>query len=349
MRVFSKNSVFEEIGLNPPSKLANLIFQLAWNNLPLNPLEIAQNFFTVPIEGRLIAAGEELNLAQWKGLASQWDLWEQSQNCQIRLDRKLVLYLLSESLGEKPSDESFSCHSMTELEQDVLENFIEEIIENININLQDLEPNGELLKYKNKLVHLIWVIKTKNSFGKLAISLPIERLSKMQTQIMRSEEDCHEITLKINLQVGFSKMTLADLAQMEAEDFILLERSDKNCLRIGEDYAIPVFIEEGQIPQINLPPQQEIYNMNQGLNSDMLSNFPIEVKAEFRNVKITLKDLFALQSGWVLPIEQVTENELFLTSQDKTIARGELVISGDKFGILIKEVFLNQSQTEEIN
>lgn len=347
MHALPQNSVFEAIGLNRPNKFANLISELAWSEIQIEPLQIAQNFFTIPIEGRLIAIGEELNLTQWKGLASQWDLWEDGHSCQIRLDRKLVLYLLSESLGDKPSDENFSCHSMTELEKDILENFMEDLIEHITDNLQGLKINKEFLKYKNKfLIHLIWIIKTKKDFGKLAISLPLERLWKTQNQIIRSEEACAEVTLKIDLLVGFSKMTLADLSNLEPEDFILLERSDKNSLRIGEDYAIPILIEEGQIPEIKIPEEEEIQNMSKGLNNDMLSNFPIEVKAEFREVKITLKDLFALQSGWVLPIEQITENELFLTSQDKTIARGELVISGDKFGVLIKEVFLNQAQED---
>jgi len=86
--------------------------------------------------------------------------------------------------------------------------------------------------------------------------------------------------------------------------------------------------------------------MNQVLNNDVLSDFPVEVKVEFREVKMTLKDLFALQSGWVLPIDQVTDNQLFLTSQGKTIAKGELVVAGNKFGILIKEVLLNTNQTQ---
>lgn len=346
-------STFQSFGLakSAGALKPNLFIESAWTNLPINPLEVLQNLLDLELKGRLIAAGEELDLSAWKGLASQWDLWPDAPNCQIRLDRKLVLHLLSQSLGEKANDSHFSCHSMTELEKEIVENLIQELIEHCTNNLRDFEEE----RRSNKIIHLIWGIETTGDIGKLCLSLPISHIPPVFVEEVRNEESCAEATIKINLQVGNSKMTIADLAAIEREDFIFLEDSDKSFFKIlgmeGLDYAIPVVIGSQQkspkLHKINLT-THELESMNsKPLSNDVLSNFPVEVKAEFRDVKVTLKDLFALQSGWVLPIDQVIDNELYLTSQGKTIAKGELVVAGDKFGILVKEVYLGNEETTD--
>ncbi len=346
MNVSSKQSNFQSFGLVKPASgtKSNLLFETAWTSLPINPLAILENLLDLQLNGRLISIGEELDLSAWKGVASQWDLWPDSPNCQIRFDRKLVLHILTQALGEQNSDSHFSCHSMTEVEKEIVENLIQELIDHFTQNLQSLPEE----RRSSKIVHLTWGIQTQSDIGKLCLSLPLSRIPPQYIENIRNEESCAEATIKINLQVGRSRMTLADLAAIEREDFILLEESDKNSFKIlgmeGLDYAVPVVIGSQQkspkLHKINLA-THELESMNsKPLSNDVLSSFPVEVKAEFRDVKVTLKDLFALQSGWVLPIDQVIDNELYLTSQGKTIAKGELVVAGDKFGILVKEVYL---------
>jgi flagellar motor switch/type III secretory pathway protein FliN len=351
-------SIQEAVGLANNSHISQVFVELDWSNFPLNPLGICRQFFDLPLNGRLIAIGDELNVSHWKGVSSQWSSWAESSNCQIRLDRKLVLTLLSETFGQKETDINFSCHSMSDVEKEIVETFVQDLIEKLNPQLQTLPENESNLSLKGRMAHFIWVIESNKSIGKIAISIPIERVptndAKLEAYPVRSEESCAEVTLKTKLLVGSSKLTLTDLLNLEINDFLLLEESDKNYFRIvgieGLDYAIPVVIgaqkKKSKFHRINLS-EADLENMetsNKSLSNDMLSSFPIDVKAEFRDVKITLKDLFALQSGWVLPIDQIVDNELFLTSQGKTIAKGELVVTGDKFGILVKEVFLKDKE-----
>jgi len=358
LQKINSTNVFEALGLGISDKLKSLLSELDWAQMPIDPLKVCREFCNVGFEGRIMAIGEELDLAFWKGIASQWNIWPDSPDCQIRLDRKMVLHLLSSSLGQQVGDNNFSCNSMIELEREIVENLTQELIDHFTTHLQAETVNDRHANWMGKMVHIVWAVNADNEIAKIAFSLPIERVPThfgiVESHPVREEDSCSEVTIRCNLLVGTSTMTLAELVKLETNDFLLLENSDRNCFNlVGHDgltYALPVVIgarkNDSKWHKINLSDNkiQEVRNMSQVLNSDVLSDFPVEVKVEFREVKMTLKDLFALQSGWVLPIDQVTDNELFLTSQGKTIAKGELVVAGNKFGILIKEVLLSANQ-----
>lgn len=347
-------------GGNP--EVSDLLANLDWQSLNLNPISVCKKFTELPLKGKFVGAFQKLDPEQWKGMATKWTVWEDSKNCQLRIDRNLALLLLSKTLGERENDANFSCRSMTELEKEVVEGLIQELVEHVSFNLETLAIQNPDSDFAEKLVHLVWVIDAGNSLAKIAISIPVERIpvnvSFVDREPIRTEQDCNQATVKVDLHIGSSKMTLSDIAKFEKEDFVLLEESDKNYLKIlGMDeldpdlgYTIPFVVGPRKLDskwhkiKLNDSNIQEIKkDMNQSLNSDVLRDFPVDLKAEFKDVKMTLKDLFALQSGWVLPIDQIADNELLLTSQGKTIAKGELVVTGNKFGILIKEVLLAEN------
>jgi flagellar motor switch/type III secretory pathway protein FliN len=339
------------------SKYNNSILSLDWALLNINIIEVCRKFCELPIEGKLIAITEDLDKAEWKGLTTKWQIWSDSPESQLRVDKKFAQILLAQTLGSKETDVHFSCNELTELEREVLETQIGEIVNYINESYEDIDSYNPNLA--GKFFNLIWLTELNGEVGKVALSLPAEFLPINEAYTnkheSRTEEDCRFASLKVNLQVGHSKVSLADIAKMEVDDMFLLNESNKNHLSIiGNDdmhYAVPLFVGAKKLDskwhkmKLNDSDLREIKkDMSQVLNKDVLGDFPVEVKAEFKDVKMTLKDLFALQSGWVLPIDQVAENELFLTSQGKTIAKGELVVAGNKLGILIKEIFLGESK-----
>ncbi|MDX1919118.1 MAG: FliM/FliN family flagellar motor switch protein [Candidatus Caenarcaniphilales bacterium] len=351
------NIAFGSSAAKTASEEQDYLFDFDWYVLNLDPIEVCKKFFELPLKGQFVGIFEDLDLNNWKGLATKWSVWEDAPDLQLRIDKKLAQLLLSQTLGERPSDENFSCHSLTDMERELLETQIAEMVNHISDAFESLEAFNPSPKTVGKFVNLIWIVNFNQEFGKIALTVPLEMVppnkSYLQKPAVRSEEDCTQATIKVNLQVGTSRLTLADVARFEPEDFILLEESDKNYLSIiGHDemsYAVPILIgpkkSDSKWHKIKLTESnvQEIKkDMNQILNKDVLSDFPVDVKAEFKDVKMTLKDLFSLQSGWVLPIDQIADNELYLTSQGKTIAKGELVVAGNKFGILIKEVYLSE-------
>ena len=345
------------------SEINNYFFEeIDWLYLQekLLPLSACEELFEAETESKLLAISPDLNLNNWKGLVSNWNPWEneieKSADCELRLDKQFVLYFLQKSLGKREEDANFSCNQMTEIEKEIIENLIDLMIEKVNPALTELEINERNLDLKEKIpkINLIWFLKAQNQIGKLCLSLPVERipanLDILEASFIHSIENFPaNIKTKFNLMAGSGKITFADLLNLEIDDFLLLEQSNKNHLNLtgsdNETYIISINInhQNSNWPKfdLNLSEAEKQKEMTKSLNNEALSDFPVEIKAEFKEIQITFKELLSLQNGSVLPIDKLTDNELFLTAQGKTIAKGELVVAGNKLGILIKEVLLN--------
>ena len=332
-------TIAQEYGIETNSIQAKQsLIDLAWANLPLSFIDWLQEFFNLKVSGKLSAITYKLNPISWKGLSIPWQIEENSANCEIRLDKNLVLHLISQSLGHEKTDNYFSCRNLNDLEQEILENFMQGLIEKTEEVFSDRQA-----EFSGESVYLIWLVQTGRELGKLALALPKELLEGINFQPIWSEKQLQIVSLKLTLRAGSSILTLQELIDLEVGDFILLESSKSNILRIQGNYAIQVEINDC-IPQISLPSEEKMSTISNKIDKETLNSLPVEVKAEFREIKMTLKDLFSLQTETVLPLQKVTESALFLTSQDKTIAKGELVVVNDRFGILIKEIFLGEAE-----
>lgn len=344
-------------------EIINYFFQeIDWLYLQENllPFMACDELFEIETQAELLIISPELDLNNWKGLSSNWNPWEneltEANDCQIRFDKQFVLYFLQKSLGKREEDLNFSCNQMTEIEKEIIENLIDLMIEKLNETLENLEINERNLDLKSEIpkINLIWLLKAKDQIGKLCLSLPVERipanLDILEGAFRHSLNSFpSSIKTKISLIAGRGKITFGDLLNLEIDDFLLLEQSNKSHLSlIGSDqeiYTISINInhQNSNWPKfdLNLSEAEKQKEMNKAVNNEALSDFPVEIKAEFKEIQITFKELLSLQDGSVLPIDKLTENELFLTAQGKVIAKGELVVAGNKLGILIKEVLLN--------
>ena len=81
------------------------------------------------------------------------------------------------------------------------------------------------------------------------------------------------------------------------------------------------------------------------VNDDPLSTLPLELSAEFQKVSIPLKQVLELKAGGVLPLGSVLDSELILTAQGKPVAKGELVIVGNQFGMRITDLLIGSQRS----
>ena len=65
--------------------------------------------------------------------------------------------------------------------------------------------------------------------------------------------------------------------------------------------------------------------------------------------KITLGDLKKIHSGKVIELASVYRNGVTLTVEDKVIARGELVIINDKYGVKVTDVVVPTIDTQVVS
>ncbi|HIT55413.1 TPA: FliM/FliN family flagellar motor switch protein [Candidatus Galligastranaerophilus intestinigallinarum] len=80
----------------------------------------------------------------------------------------------------------------------------------------------------------------------------------------------------------------------------------------------------------------------------MWDDIRIEVAAEFKKVKMTLGELKQISKGLVIDLGAVMNNEISLLVENKAVAKGELVIINDKYGVKITDVFASKKpETKE--
>lgn len=82
----------------------------------------------------------------------------------------------------------------------------------------------------------------------------------------------------------------------------------------------------------NLPP-----------NLDVLLDVPVKLTVELGACQMAMRDVLQLGSGSVVQLDKVADSPVDLFVNQRRIARGEVVVVEDRFGIKITEILGPQS------
>ncbi len=78
---------------------------------------------------------------------------------------------------------------------------------------------------------------------------------------------------------------------------------------------------------------------------DFLLDIPLEVTVELGRTRMLIKDLLQLGQGSVVELEKVAGEPMEILVNDKLVARGEVVVVNEKFGVRLTDII---SPTERI-
>jgi flagellar motor switch protein FliN/FliY len=73
-------------------------------------------------------------------------------------------------------------------------------------------------------------------------------------------------------------------------------------------------------------------------NLDFLLDVPVRLTAELGNCQMTMHELLELELGSVVQLDQPASANVDVFVNQKLVARGEVVVADDNFGIRIKEI-----------
>tara|TARA_Y100000588_G_scaffold238481_1_gene252181 strand:+ start:637 stop:903 length:267 start_codon:yes stop_codon:yes gene_type:complete len=73
-------------------------------------------------------------------------------------------------------------------------------------------------------------------------------------------------------------------------------------------------------------------------NLDFLMDVPLRLSAELGSCQMTMEDLLELSVGSVVSLDKPANANVDVYVNQKLVARGEVVVADDNFGIRIKEV-----------
>jgi len=261
-----------------------------------------------------------------------------------------IKIILDKALGKT---RKFKLENITSLETKVISSFNDYLFQSFD---KFLAPIGtENKKRKNfDTIHLTLFIKDKESNigAKLIISIP--QVLLVPTTILPKENfdisDFKTSKVPVNIKIGTTKFSLKDLKCLEKEDIVVFENSNIHLMKlIHENYTKEFRVNPNPALITSSENQEETIMTEDHTSQNLWDNIQVEMGAEFEKVKITLGELKNIEQGLVIDISSVYDNRISLRVEDKVIAKGELVIINDRYGVRIDEVFATEkNQAEKI-
>lgn len=73
-------------------------------------------------------------------------------------------------------------------------------------------------------------------------------------------------------------------------------------------------------------------------NLDFILDIPLKVSVELGRAKVVIKDLLQLAQGSVIELDKLAGEPLEVLVNGKVVARGEVVVVNEKFGIRLTDI-----------
>ena len=266
----------------------------------------------------------------------------------FKMSEKAVGMLLEKSLGK--CEGKFSLSRLTDLEAKVITSFNDYMYNRVKQFLQPAPPTVKRTNFD--VIHLVFLLKDieTNAIGRFVVTLPDVLLAP---SIVVSAEDKFDnlyfetSLVDVAVNVGSTRLKLKDVKQIDIDDIVVFDNSDTShmVLKFG-DYVKDIRLN----PNLGLITPVENDNMEDEMedNTNLWDSIEVEMEAEFDKVKITLGELKKIEQGLVVDLTSIYNNKVTLSVEGKSIARGELVIVNDRYGVKIDEVLTSKPKQEAI-
>ncbi len=324
----------------------------SWFNQQIteNIQSIICNFFSTDTEVFLFAIDSFENISCERVLyfVTQKEI-KPGCNLTVKLSKPLIDNLLKNSFGDvsfsRTSSERFS---LTEIEASILSSFSDALL---NMFEQKLTRADDELTYCESInkdtVNLSYILKfSDDDYGRIDVLIPLAILIKPQELPLPDEKldlfSYRDLFTEVNIIAGKSKTTLEELRSLEAEDFVVLEKSDSRYMIIKTPKEISFAVDTRDLETIDIiNPSGGIEQMrnDEKNNINTWDNLQLEITAEFKKVKMPLGELKQITEGLVIDVAPIVQNEILLHVEGKKIASGELVVVGDRFGVKVSRIF----------
>jgi len=86
----------------------------------------------------------------------------------------------------------------------------------------------------------------------------------------------------------------------------------------------------------------------QSPNLDFILDIPLEISVELGRTKIPISDLLQLGQGSVIELAKMTGEPLEILVNQRLVARGEVVVINDKFGVRLTDVISPAERVKQL-
>ena len=89
-------------------------------------------------------------------------------------------------------------------------------------------------------------------------------------------------------------------------------------------------------------------DLKQSPNLDFILDIPLEITVELGRTKIPISDLLQLGQGSVIGLAKLTGEPLEILVNQKLVARGEVVVINDKFGVRLTDIISPAERVKQL-
>jgi flagellar motor switch protein FliN/FliY len=122
-------------------------------------------------------------------------------------------------------------------------------------------------------------------------------------------------------------------------------------LDVQPDAAMAGTDESSAVPESDAPQKSKSDGAADGRltgNMDFLLDIPLEISVELGRTKILINELLKLGQGSVLELSKLAGETLEILANRKLIARGEVVVVNEKYGIRLTEIISPSERIERL-
>jgi len=145
------------------------------------------------------------------------------------------------------------------------------------------------------------------------------------------------------------------LEDVDLED-IVSDQEPEEAEQLTEDDIRVEETPEGE--EVNLNNKQEVDGFQEIENSevaekqvrdiDFLLDIPLEVSVEVGKTKLLINDLLQLGQGSVIELNKVAGEPMEILINQKLIARGEVVVINEKFGVRLTDIISPMERVQKL-
>ena len=300
--------------------------------------EASDEFFDKGFEFKLVSISENMNVLTKSESFFVTKVQVGPRNdIFIRISQSAISVILDKILGK--TNKRFDLSSISDLEAKIITSFNDYLYEKISGNIN----KENLTKYPEE-INLSYFVRNMSSdeSARFVISIPKQMLNPLTLAEPENPLDDRifkDALSEVNLHVGSTMFSVNDIKHISVGDIVVFENSNSHEMTLVCDNILQKF---------NLNPNEELiipYDDNGGDEMDNSQNITnlwdslqVEMSAEFDKIKISLGELKDIQEGLVVDISSVYNNKVALKVGNKIIAKGELVIINDRYGVKISNV-----------
>ena len=264
----------------------------------------------------------------------------------FRTSEKAVEIILDRALGK--SNSRFNLNKLTDLEAKIITSFNDYMFNSMAKFLSTAPP--ELKRSNFDVIHLNFLVKdnTTNQVAKFIITLPEELVNPDIVTSQKDKFDYGDFStsiIDVAIKIGSTRLKLIDVKNIGLDDIVVLDNSNTSRMVLKfENYEKDINLNPNLglvIPVDNDGGSEEMTD-----STNLWDSIEVEMEAQFDTVKITLGELKNIEEGLVVDLTSIYDNKVTLSVENKPIAKGELVIINDRYGVKIEEVIARSQKNE---